>query len=250
MATAPEPSRDKPVDWTEFRRQMPVTGKWAYLDHAAVSPLPGPARAALAAWAEDAALNGDTSWAAWAGRAEEVRGAAARLIGAQPEEIALARNTTGGITQVAEGFPWQPGDNVVTLADEFPSNQYPWINLADRGVETRRVPINEGVVDLDRLAAACDRRTRILAVSWVSYWSGWRSDVDRLAQIAHGCGALLCLDAIQGLGVFPLDVRRTPVDFLAADGHSGCWDPREPASSSFGASTWGGSGRWAWAGTA
>jgi selenocysteine lyase/cysteine desulfurase len=93
------------------------------------------------------------------------------------------------------------------------------MHLADRGVQTRRVPGDSGRVDPDRLEAACDRRTRILAVSWVSFSSGWRNDLDQLAEIAHRCGALLFLDAIQGLGVFPLDVRETPVDFLAADGH-------------------------------
>jgi len=208
-----------PPSWDEFRRQMPVTARWVYLDHAAVSPLPEGARQALAEFADDAAQNGDVSWPDWARQVEEVRLLAAQLVGAEPEEIALVRNTTEGINFVAEGFPWRPGDNVVTLADEFPSNQYAWLNLADRGVETRRVPTEQGRVDYDRLAAACDARTRVLTVSWVSYSSGWRNDLDRLAEMARRCGALLFVDAIQGLGVFPLDVRRTRVDFLAADGH-------------------------------
>jgi selenocysteine lyase/cysteine desulfurase len=198
---------------------MPVARKWAYFDHAAVSPLPEPARQALAAWADEATAAGDVAWPTWARRVEQLRQLAAQMVHAQPEEIALVRNTTEGINLVAEGFPWQAGDNVVTLADEFPSNQYPWMQLTERGVQTRRVATEDGKVDLDRLAAACDRRTRVVSVSWVSYSSGWRNDVDRLAEIAHDCGALLFLDAIQGLGVFPLDVGRTPVDFLAADGH-------------------------------
>ncbi len=210
-------TRDAP--WIGFRRQMPIAQRWAYLDHAAVSPLPEPTRVALVDWAQDAASQGDTSWPSWSRQAEEVRLLAADLIGALPAEIALLHNTTEGINLVAEGFPWQPGDNVVTLADEFPSNQYPWMNLASKGVEARRVPTNGGNVDLDRVARACDRRTRILAVSWVSYASGWRNDLDRLAELAHGRGALLFVDAIQALGVVPLDVRKTPVDFLAADGH-------------------------------
>jgi selenocysteine lyase/cysteine desulfurase len=93
------------------------------------------------------------------------------------------------------------------------------MNLSDRGVETRRVPTDEGRVDPDRVAAACDHRTRILTISWVSYSTGWRNDLERMAEIAHRRGALLFVDAIQGLGVLPLDVRRTPIDFLAADGH-------------------------------
>lgn len=210
---------DSSKDWAEMRRQMPVSENWAYLDHAAVAPISGPAQAALIDWANESATSGDTVWLGWDEQIRQTRRSAAQLIGAQPEEIALIKNTTDGISLIAEGVPWESGDNVVTLADEFPSNQYPWMNLSDRGVEVRRIPTEQGRADLDRLAAACDEHTRIVTVSWVSYSSGWRNDLERLAEIAHGCGALLFIDAIQGLGVFPLDVAGTPIDFLAADGH-------------------------------
>jgi selenocysteine lyase/cysteine desulfurase len=181
--------------------------------------LPEPSAHALIEWADSAAQDGDVAWNAWSRQVEEVRTLGARLIGCHTDEIALVRNTTEGINLVAEGFPWRAGDNVVVPADEFPSNQYPWMHLADRGVQTRRVPCDSGRLDPVRLEAACDRRTRIVAVSWVSFSSGWRNDLDQLAHIAHRCGALLFVDAIQGLGVFLLKVRETPVDFLAADGH-------------------------------
>jgi selenocysteine lyase/cysteine desulfurase len=199
---------------------MPVAESWAYFDHAAVAPLCEPARRALIEYADDATEHGDTRWLTWSRRVEDIRAAAARLVNVTADEIAFVPNTTAGIALVAEGFPWTAGDNVVTLDNEFPSNQYPWLNLATRGVETRRVPIsNEGRIDYDRLAAACDRRTRIVAVSWIGYATGFRADVARLAQIAHDCGARFFLDAIQGLGAFPLDVRATGIDYFAADGH-------------------------------
>ncbi|MBN1908993.1 MAG: aminotransferase class V-fold PLP-dependent enzyme [Pirellulales bacterium] len=179
----------------------------------------GPAQRVMQEWIEDTAANGDTTWPDWAARVEETRQEGARLIGAQPEEIGLMPSTTAGITIVADGFPWKPGDNVVTLADEFPSNQYPWIALADRGVETRRVPTDRGCVDWDKLSEAVDARTRIVTVSWVSFSSGWRNDIAAFSQLAHERGALLFVDAIQALGVFEMDVRRFGVDFLAADGH-------------------------------
>ncbi|MHB1033839.1 MAG: aminotransferase class V-fold PLP-dependent enzyme [Pirellulales bacterium] len=215
----PDKVGPNPFSWDDFRHKMPVTRKWAYFDHAAVAPLSGPARRALAAWAEEAAEEGDVHWPQWSSRVEKARELGARLIGAEPADMALVHNTTEGINLVAESFPWEPGDNVVTLADEFPSNLYPWMNLAGRGVETRRVPTDGRQVDLEMVDAACDSRTRIVSVSWVGYASGWRNDVDALAEIAHRHGAMLFLDAIQGLGVFPLDVGRTKVDFLAADGH-------------------------------
>eukprot|EP00913_Durusdinium_trenchii_P010910 g10239.t1 len=171
------------------------------------------------AWADDLAQNGDAEWGHWRKEIERVRDCAARLIGAQPSEIALIRNTTEGVHLVAEGYPWQPGDNVVVPEGEFPTNLYPWLNLAGRDVETRTVPVVDERLDLNRLHEACDERTRIVAASWVGYATGWRNDVAALAEVAHRNGALLFLDAIQGLGVFPLDVEQTPVDFLAADGH-------------------------------
>lgn len=207
------------ADWDAFRRLMPVARRWVYLDHAAIGPLPEPARAVLADWVEDASANGGAHWPDWNRGVEACRFEAGRLLGCEPDEIALLGNTAQGLNLVAEGFPWQPGDNVVTLADEFPTNQYPWMNLADRGVEVRRLPTEGGRVDGDRLARAVDSRTRVLAISWVSYLSGWRYDVDQLAALAHRHGALLVLDAIQGLGVFPLNVARTPVDVVAAGGY-------------------------------
>ncbi|HEV3138624.1 MAG TPA: aminotransferase class V-fold PLP-dependent enzyme, partial [Pirellulales bacterium] len=190
-----------------------------YFDHSAVAPLPARSRQAITAWVQQAADEGDTCWPAWSRRVEEARTLAARLLNAEPSEVALVHSTTEGIGLVAEGFPWREGDNVVTLANEFPSNLYPWMNLASRGVETRQVVPKQGKVDLNDLAAACDARTRIVSVSWVGYVSGWRCDLNDLVELAHRRGALLFVDAIQGLGVFPLDVKAAPIDFLAADGH-------------------------------
>ena len=198
---------------------MPVTEHWAYLDHAAVAPLSGPARAALAEWADDVAGHGVVHEPRWLKRAEEIRRQFGRLLQADPLDVAFVKNTSEGIGLVAEGFPWQPGDNVVTSGDEYPANVYPWLNLASRGVEVRRVPSREGRVILEDLAAAIDGRTRILTLSWVEYATGFRNDLDAIGQLCRERGVLFFVDAIQGLGVLPLDVSRTPIDFLAADGH-------------------------------
>jgi len=203
----------------ELRRQMPVSRKWAFFDHAAVAPISAPAAQRIEQWTREALEDGDVHCAAWAAGIEQTRSAAAAMINAPREMVALVANTTAGINIVAEGFPWKPGDNVVTRGDEFPSNQYPWLHLADRGVETRRLRCTDGRLDMDELAGACDARTRIVSISWVTYAGGFRHDLDELCDFCHRRGILLFLDAIQGLGVFPLDVQRTPVDFLAADGH-------------------------------
>jgi selenocysteine lyase/cysteine desulfurase len=174
----------------------------------------------LQEWLTDAVDIGNPVWPSWVKQVEAMRADAATLIGAHAEEITLVSNTTAGISLVAEGLNWRVGDNVVTLADEFPSNVYPWLNLESRGVETRRVPTEvSGRLDLDRLAEACDERTRIVTVSWIGFATGYRHDLHQIASIAHERGALLCVDAIQGLGAFPLDVNDLGIDFLAADGH-------------------------------
>ncbi len=205
--------------WIQLRRQMPVAQRYAYLDHAAVAPLPAPARDVITSWSQGAAESGDVHWLDWAEDVERTRRLCSTLLGSRPEHLAFVHNTTAGIGLVAEGFPWRAGDNVVTLANEFPSNLYPWMNLRERGVEARLVPIERGRVEWEEILQRCDERTRLISVSWVGYASGWRMDVGSLVRRAHEQGILVFLDAIQGLGVFPMDVVDTAVDFLAADGH-------------------------------
>jgi len=202
-----------------LRKAMPITKNWAYFDHAAVAPISGPAAEVLQEWLAEAAEHGDTKWPDWARQLSETRHAAAELVGADTDEIALVPNTTAGINLVAEGLDWQSGDNVVTLDDEFPANVYPWLFLESRGVEIRRVPTTDGRVDLDQLAESCDQRTRVVSISWVGYGTGCRRDLAAIAEIAHRNQSLFLVDAIQGLGVFPLDVRKLGIDCLAADGH-------------------------------
>lgn len=209
-----------PTHWTSaFRQGMPVTSQYRYFDHAAVAPLPQITRDAIAEWLDEAASVGDIAWPRWAAAAEATRQRAAKIIGAQPTEVALVPNTTAGIGLVAEGIDWRAGDNIVSFAGEFPSNKFPWMNLASRGVDVRTVPLDQGAAHADRLAQYCDDRTRLITASWVGYATGWRIDVDAVSRFCQSRGILFFLDAIQGLGVFPIDVGRTPIDFLAADGH-------------------------------
>src|SRR5689334_7636015 len=110
------------VDWDALRQaKFPVTARWAYLDHAAVAPLPRRTGDVLRSWAEDLEQNGVVHWPSCERKLGLVRRDAARLIGADPEEIAFVNSTTHGIGLIAEGFPWRAGDTVVTAAEEYPS---------------------------------------------------------------------------------------------------------------------------------
>jgi cysteine desulfurase/selenocysteine lyase len=207
------------MDWQALRVEFPVTRRWAFFDHAAVAPLTVRAQRAMQEWAADLTDNGDVYHGRWMSSVEEVRVLFGRLLNADPLDIAFVKNTSEGIGIVAEGYPWQAGDNVVIAQDEYPANQYPWLNLARRGVEVRRLPSRQGRLLLDDLRAMLDARTRIVSLSWVEFATGFRNDLDAIGEMCKQRGILFFVDAIQGLGVVPLDVQKTPVDFLAADGH-------------------------------
>jgi len=207
------------MDWTALRNEFPVTRRWKFFDHAAVAPLTARAQKALVDWAADIAKNGLVHEKQWLQRVEETRGLAAKLIGADPLDIAFIKNTSEGIGIVAEGFRWKAGDNMVTAAEEYPANIYPWMNLRDRGVEVRRVPSQGNRLEIADLRAAMDNRTRLVSLSSVEFSSGFRNDLTTVGSLCRERGAYFFVDAIQSLGVMPLDVRQTPIDFLAADGH-------------------------------
>ena len=214
------------MDWTALREEFPVTRRWAFFDHAAVAPLPDRARRAVHAWADDMADHGVVHDDDWVRRTEEVRGLAGRLLNTDPLDVAFIKNTSEGVGIVAEGLPWQPGDNVVSAAEEYPANIYPWMNLASRGVELRRVPSRERRILVDDIRAAIDSRTRVVALSAVEYASGFRNDLDTMGALCRERGIYFFVDAIQSLGAFPLDVQQTPIDFLAADGHKWLLSPQ------------------------
>src|SRR5262249_32978814 len=157
---------------------FPATRRWAFLDHAAVAPPCERARRALVEWADDLAENGVVAEPRWLKRVEEARQRVGRLLNADPLDVAFVKNTSEGIDFVAEGFPWRPGDNVITSADEYPANLYPWLNLRSRGVEVRRIASRGPRVDLTDLWAAMDGRTRLVSLSFVEYASGFRVDLD------------------------------------------------------------------------
>src|SRR5262245_22769371 len=150
------------MDWSAVRAEFPVTQRWAFFDHAAVAPITGRARQAMIDWAGDLAENGLVHEPRWLQRVDEVRRLFGQLLHTEPFDIAFIKNTSEGIGIVAEGLQWRTGDNVVTAAEEYPSNIYPWMNLASRGVEVRRVESRDARIAIDDIRAAIDARTRLL----------------------------------------------------------------------------------------
>jgi selenocysteine lyase/cysteine desulfurase len=205
------------------RRAFPVTSRYVYLNHAGVNALPAPVADAMSRWARSAADLGSLTVADDQAHAETVRETAARLMGVSSAEVAFVKNTTEGLGFVANGLDWEPGDRVIVPGEEFPSVFYPWKALESRGVivdivaprgRGRTLPL-EAFVEV----ISSGRPPKLVALSWVQFGRGWRTDLAALAEVAHEAGALVCADVIQGLGVLPARLGDWGVDFAAADAH-------------------------------
>lgn len=207
------------LDLERYRSEFVVTESSVYLNHAAVCPLPRRVRDAMHGLVEDAHRFGAEHWERWLEAYETARCAAGRLLNAEAAEIAFTKNTSEAISFVANGLDWQPGDEVVSVDSEFPANYYPWKLQEKKGVRLVLVKEEQGRIDLDALVRALTPRTRVLAISFVQFLSGYRVDLEALGDICARRRILLLVDAIQGLGAFPVDVKRAKISALAADGH-------------------------------
>ncbi len=202
------------VDVKALREEFPITQNYNFMNHASVGPLPRRAVEAVQAYLEQQQGKSYVK-GGYPRRVAQVRAAAAELIGAKSDEIAFTKNTSEGISFVANGLKWNAGDNIVTAAVEFPANMYPWMNLRSRGVQVRTVLEENGQVPLENLIDAIDSHTRVVTVSAVQYASGHRIDLKELGEWCQKRGVLFCVDAIQALGVLPIDVGEMHIDFLA-----------------------------------
>jgi cysteine desulfurase / selenocysteine lyase len=198
-----------------YRTEFPVTRELIYLNHAAVAPLSRRTADAMKGLADEVAGFGSLHYDTWMDAYAGLRVAAAALIGASPQEIAIVKNTSEGIATVALGLDWKPGDRVVGFEEEFPANYYPWARLQSRGVDISWLSIYD---PLEKIEAAVVG-AKLLAISFVNYLSGFRVDIQAIGDLCHRHNCFFFVDAIQGLGVFPLDVEICRIDALAADGH-------------------------------
>lgn len=201
--------------YERYRSEFPVTQNLIYLNHAGVAPLCGPAARAMMELTEDALGYGSYHYDRWLAAYQGLRVAAAKLINATAAEIAITKNTSEGVATVALGIDWRPGDRVVAFREEFPANYYPWKRLESQGVEVDWLSVSD---PLDRIAEVC-RGARLLAISFVQFLSGFRADLTALGEICEDNDCLFFVDAIQGMGAFPLDVQASKIHALAADGH-------------------------------
>ena len=209
---------NQPLNNEHWRReQFPVLRDHVFLAHAGVTALPQAARTALTEFADYAAHTGQEDDEIWR-RIAGARKRAADLIGAQATEIALLGPTALGLNLVANGWPWESGDEVIYYADDYPANVYPWLALKERGVTP--VPLRTerlGEVTWAAVERTLTPATRMVALASCHYLTGFRIDVNDIGRRLHERGILFCLDGIQTVGAFPTTVEH--VDFLSADSH-------------------------------
>lgn len=210
-------SRLEAVRRTEFAA---LEGQGIYLNSASIGPMPARSVAILAACNRDRAR--PALWPVERLNAilKESRWLASRLINAGEDEIALMPNTTTGLNIAARALPLGRGDVVLTFDGEFPSNVYPWLVRSGEGITLERIPRTvEGWPDEARLHERLgDPAVRAVMVSLTQFSNGYTLDLAALSQTTRALGKWLIVDAIQALGQVPVDLRATPVDFLACGG--------------------------------
>ena len=209
------------------QKEFPWTAETTYLNNASIGPIPERTRRRIDAFnakrtAPYLLPDEDLQQILW-----DARAAAARLINASVAEIGLATNTSHGINLAARALPLRRGDVVLVPDKEFPANVYPWLLLRDKDVQVEFGPTTpQGWPDEDGLLERLrDPRVRVLAISFVQFSNGYRANLQRLGEACREHGAFLVVDAIQGLGQLPLDVRHTPVDILACGGQKWLMSP-------------------------
>ena len=207
------------LDNNIIRDEFPQAEELKYLNHAAVAPWPKRTREAVVAFAQENVTYGASRYHLFSEKENYLRLQIRKLINAPSiDDIALLKNTSEALSVVAAGIRWNRGDNVVTSAEEFPSNWIPWDAQKIHGVSLKKVDIRVQRPE-QALIEACDNRTRVLTISSVQFSSGIRLDLELLGDYCKANDILFCVDAIQSIGAHELDVQKIRADFVMADGH-------------------------------
>ena len=215
-----------------LRKQFPALDTCIWLASSVQGPLPRATLDEMRRLLDDMGEHVCLHERDWLRRLQEIRGLAAQLIQCDPAEIAYLKNTNEGVNWIAEGLPFQAGDNVIGMRGEYPANVYPWLNQAARGVSYVMLePDARGRVTTQQIIAACNDRTRVVALSSVEFASGFAHDLAALGKFCRSRGIFFFVDAIQSLGALPMRAKDWGVDALAADGRK--WLLGPPAAGLF-----------------
>ncbi|MBL4711709.1 MAG: aminotransferase class V-fold PLP-dependent enzyme, partial [Gammaproteobacteria bacterium] len=201
-----------------------------YLNHAAVAPWPTVTRDAVIAFANENAAIGSKNYMHWMQTEKQLKQKMMQLINAESiDEIAILKNTSEGLSIIAQGLAFNRGDNIVIPAEEFPSNKVVWQALETQGVEIRLIPVDDVEQPEQALIDAMDEHTRLLSCSSVQFARGLQLDVNLIGKACKKNNTLFCVDAIQSLGAIAFDAQACQADFVVADGHKWMCGPEGTA---------------------
>ncbi len=191
-----------------------------HLNHAAVAPWPIVTRDAVVAFADENLSVGSQHYDQWLTTEQQLKQKLVQLINAESsDEIAILKNTSEGLSLIAQGLSFDTGDNIVVPAEEFPSNKVVWQALESQGIELRQVAVQDNEQPEKALIDAMDESTRLLSCSSVQYARGLRLDLNQIGLACKQNDTLFCVDAIQSLGALVFDAQACHADFVVADGH-------------------------------
>jgi len=215
-----------------YRKEFPFTKQLVYLNHAAEGPLPLSSLKAAQNYYRYLTLEKVTAGHDYQfSSLEKSRKLAARLIGAKVSEIGVTPNTSYGLNVVAQGLKLRRGDTVLLSDVEFPANVYPWLNLRQDGVKIKLIKTKNGFFSVDNFLEAIDSSCRVLTVSFVQYFNGYKNDLETLGGICKEKGLVFVVDGMQGVGSQTIDVKKCKIDFLSCGG--GKWLLSAPGSGFF-----------------
>jgi cysteine desulfurase / selenocysteine lyase len=210
----------------EIRKLFPAAGKYTYLNSAAVSPMPISAVKAVTSQLKDVSENGSLNLDGWIKTKNRCRVLVAEMLKVKTENVAFLRNTSDGFSTVANGTDWAEGDNIVTFANEFPSNFYPWRMIRDKfGVELRTCPERDGRIEIDEFISLIDSNTKLVSISAVQFSTGFRADIERIGKVTREFDALFAVDIIQGFGAVEFDLDAQFVDIACGASHKWLCSP-------------------------
>lgn len=213
------------MPFTSFRSQFPFTVDRIYLNHASVSPLSLDVIEKMDWYINNRSFGEIDFYDEINTIVDQTKTMLARLINGKKEYIAFTSNASEGLNHLIHSYKWRKGDQVILTNIESPSNVYPFLNLANKGVELIYIKAKNGHVNLVDIEKAISPRTRMVAISFIEFISGYKNDLLAIGAICKKHGIDYCVDGSQGIGAIPLDVKTCHIDFLTCSGHKWLMGP-------------------------
>ena len=209
----------KSKELARYRWEFPFTQKVNFLNHASFGPIPLKALKKTLEYYDALTLKKVVDMDKLTFEMmDKIRIYLAKMIKAKPSEVGLIPNTSYGLNIVANGLSWKSGDKILLSDVEFPANVYPWLNLKKKGVKIKFIKSRNGFFEIDNLLKAIDSKCKVLAISYVQFFNGFKNDLETIGKICEEKNMFFVVDGIQGVGCLDLDVKKCKIDFLACGG--------------------------------